>query len=153
MLTQLCAYYDDYEKILLKRYENISPLAGVLGMGNHPKDDPCNTVFYENVENWVKEFMAGSPSQEAVEEVAEWILKLAKAHREEKTYWICYALQGQAKGLIPMISQAKAQELLTWFEDAYPAKEWLPVQEEIYKALKKQSGKSVPQKRGLFRRG
>ena len=151
MLDQLQIYYDTYEEKLLKLYEKLSPIAAILGSSNHPKDAPCNEEFYESVEKWIREFLAASPTQEEVEKVTGWILMLAKEHREQKTYWFCYALQGLTRDLIPLISQAKALELQKCFDEAYPKREWLPIQREIYKMLENRSGQAGP-KRGLFRR-
>ena len=152
MLDQLFAYYNSYEKELLERYDKASPMAGILGIGQHPKDDRCNEVFYENVQNWTREFLAGSPSQQDAEAAVSWMLKLAQEHRQDKTYWFCYAIQAHTKDLIPMMSQEKALELQKWFDGAYPIRERLPIQQEVYKALEKRSGKSGPKKLGLFRR-
>lgn len=152
MLGQLFAYYENYEKELRKLYAKASPMAGILGMGNHPKDAPCNMEFYENVENWTREFLASNPSQPEVEEVAEWMLRLADDHRKDKTYWFASAIQVHTKELIPLMSREKALELYQWYESAYPVKEWLPIQREIHKTLQKQSGQSGPKMRGLFRK-
>ena len=152
MLDQLFAYYNTYEDKLLKLYEKASPMAGILGMGNHPKDAPCNDEFYENVENWTKEFLEGTPSQQVAEAAANWMLKLAHEHRKDKTYWFSCAIQGHAKGLILLMGQGEALELQKWFDEAYPARERLPIQREIVKLLEKQSGQAVSKKRGLFRK-
>ena len=152
MLDQLLTYYEDYEKKLRKVYEKASPMAGVWGMGNHPKDDPCNEQFYENVENWTKEFLAGSPSQQEAEEAAEWMIRLAQEHRQDKTFWFCYAIQAHAKDLIPLMSQEKALELQKWYDEAYPKLERLPAQNEVYKVLQKHSGQSGFKGLNLFRK-
>ena len=151
MLDELQGYYARYEEKLRKLYEKLSPIAAIFGSSDHPKDAPCNEEFYENVENWIKAFLAATPAQQDVEEVAAWVLMLAKENREKKTYWFCYALHGLAKDLIPLMSRGKALELQKQFDDAYPKREWLPIQREIYKLLEKQSGQAGP-KRGLFRR-
>ena len=131
MLSQLCAYYDEYEEKLLKLYEKASPMAGVWGMGNHPKDAPCN---------------------EEAEAVAEWMLRLAEVHRQDKTFWFCFAIQVHAKGLIPLMSREKAHELKNWYDEAYPLRERLPTQRDIYKALEKKSGLHGDKNFGFFRK-
>ena len=152
MLSQLCAYYDEYEEKLLKLYEKASPMAGVWGMGNHPKDAPCNEEFYENIETWTREFLAGNPSQQEAEAVAEWMLRLAEVHRQDKTFWFCFAIQVHAKGLIPLMSREKAHELKNWYDEAYPLRERLPTQRDIYKALEKKSGLHGDKNFGFFRK-
>ena len=152
MLNQLFAYYDAYERELLEKYAKASPFAGVLGMGNHPKDDPCNEVFYHNVENWTRKFLAGTPSQQEAEVAANWMLKLAQVHRDDKTCMFCYAIQSHATGLIPLMGREQALQLQKWYDNAYPSRERLPIQREVYKALEKRSGQPGPKKRGLFSR-
>ena len=152
MLSQLNAYYDAYAKELMELYKKASPMAGVWGMGNHPRDDRCNEVFYYNVEKWVKEFLASKPSQEGVEAVVDWLLKLAQIHRDDNTFWFSFAIQTHAKELIPLMSQARALELKAWYDDAYSVQERLPAQQEIYKALGKKAGKTGGKTFGFFRR-
>ena len=152
MLNQLFAYYDIYERELLALYAKASPFAGILGMGNHPKDDACNEVFYRNVENWAREFLSGAPSQQEAEVAVNWMLKLAYVHRNDKTCMFCYAIQSHAKGLIPLMGQEQALELQKWYDGTYPARDRLPIQWDVYKALEKRSGQAGPKKRGLFRR-
>ena len=152
MLDQLNGYYDAYEKELLARYEKASPMAGLLGLGNHPKDDRCNEEFYTNIENWTKAFLAASPSRQEAEAAANWMLRLAQAHRGDKTYWYCSAIQVHAKELIPMMGKEEALALQQWYDSAYPVRERLPMQQALYKALEQQSGQAGPKKRGLFRR-
>ena len=50
MLSQLIAYYDEYEKELEELHRKAPATAGLLGMGGHPRDDRCNEIFYYNVE-------------------------------------------------------------------------------------------------------
>ena len=152
MLTQLNEYYEAYEEELMERYAKASPMAGFMGMGDHPRDDRCNEIFYYNVEKWVKEFYATKPSQQDAETVAEWILKLAQVHRNDKTFWFCFAIQAHAKKLIPLMSREKARQLQVWYDDAYPKLERLPAQNEVYKALQKHSGHAGPRGLNFFRK-
>ena len=152
MLSQLIAYYNAYEEELEELYKNAPPLAGFLGMAGHPKDDRCNDIFYGNVEKWVEEFLAGEPAQADVEVVAEWILKLARIHRNDRTYWFSYAIQTHAKKLIPLMSRDKALELQKYYDEAYPKSERMPAHTEVYKLLQKQSGHAGPKGLGWFRK-
>ena len=152
MLSQLIAYYDEYEKELEELHRKAPATAGLLGMAGHPRDDRCNEIFYYNVEKWIKGFLQGNPNQTDVDTVAEWILKLADVHRRDHTYWFCYALQAHAKKLIPLMSREKALELQKWYNEAYPKVDRLPVQVEIYKMLLKHSGNSTQKGFGWFRK-
>ena len=152
MLSQLIAYYDEYEKELEELHRKAPATAGLLGMGGHPRDDRCNEIFYYNVEKWVNEFLKGNPGQDEADQVAEWILKLAHVHRQDHTYWFCYALQAHAKKLIPLMSQEKVQQLQEWYNEAYPKVDRMPLQVEIYKLLLKHSGKVGSKGFGWFRK-
>ena len=152
MLRQLIAYYDEYEKELEELHRKAPPTAGLLGMGGHPRDDRCNEIFYYNVEKWVGAFLKGNPVQADVDQVAEWILTLAKIHREDHTYWFCYALHAHAKGLIPLMSREKVRQMQEWYNEAYPKVDRLPVQNEVYKLLLKHAGNSGKMGFGLFRK-
>ena len=152
MLSQLNAYYDAYERELTELYEKASPMAGLLGTGGAPKDDRCHEIFYYNVEKWAKAFLASGPSQADAEAAVEWLLKLAQTHREDKTYWFCFAVQAHARELIPLMSREKALELQKWYNEAYPRVERLPAQKEVYKRLQKQSGQAAGRGFVLFRR-
>ena len=152
MLSQLIAFYDEYEKELEELHRKAPATAGLLGMGGHPRDDRCNEIFYYNVEKWAEEFLKGSPDQADVDTVAEWILKLADVHRQDHTYWFCYALQAHAKKMIPLMSREKVQELQIWYNEAYPRVDRLPLQTEVYKLLLKYSGNYGHKGFGWFRR-
>ena len=147
MLNQLIAYYNAYETELIELYRKAPPMAGFLGMGNHPKNDRCNDVFFENVKKWTEEFLATNSNQEEAEAVVEWILKLADRNRKHVTYWFCYVIQLHTKELIPMIGQKKAMELQAWYNEAYPKNDRLPVHTEIYQLLRKQAG--CPEEKGF----
>ena len=152
MLSQLNAYYDAYEEELMELYKKAPPMAGFLGMGDHPRDDRCNEIFYHNVEKWAKEFLTSDPSRENAEAAVEWILKLAQVHRNDKTFWFCFAIQTHAKKMIPLMSREKAKELQLWYDEAYPKLERLPAQNEVYKVLQKHSGQAGPKGFSLFRK-
>ena len=152
MLSQLIAYYDEYEKELEELHRKAPATAGLLGMGGHPRDDRCNEIFYYNVEKWVNEFLKENPGQDEADQVAEWILKLAHVHRQDHTYWFCYALQAHAKKLIPLMSREKVQQLQEWYNEAYPKVDRMPLQVEIYKLLLKHSGKAGSKGFAWFRK-
>ena len=152
MLSQLIAYYDEYEKELEELHRKAPATAGLLGMGGHPRDDRCNEIFYYNVEKWTNEFLKGNPGQAEADQVAEWILKLAHVHRQDHTYWFCYALQAHAKKLIPLMSREKVQQLQEWYNEAYPKVDRMPLQVEIYKLLLKHSGKAGSKGFAWFRK-
>ena len=71
-----------------------------------------------------------------------WILRAADGCRDRETYWYMYAAQAHALPLIPGMTQEDCRVLLDWYDGAYPPRDRMPVQEQVYKALKKAARKT-----------
>jgi hypothetical protein len=111
---------------------------GLFGMGKDPRKDPCHERFYRTVESWTAEFLKQEPAAQQQAAAAAWILKAADEHRDETdVYWYLYAAQVHALPIIAKLEQGSAKELLQWYDRAYPARERMPVQDQVYRALKK----------------
>ena len=111
---------------------------GLFGMGKDPRKDPCHERFYQTLEKWSAEFLTLETTAEQKAAAAAWILKAADEHRDEAdVYWYLYAAQIHALPIIARLKQETAKELLQWYDQAYPARERMPVQDQVYRALKK----------------
>jgi len=109
---------------------------GIFGLGHHPKNDPCHVVFYEDVKKMVEECVADKPSAEEVDEFAESLLKAEKTRGNLSEIQMMYIpIQGLVLQLIPMMSNAKKQELGAWYSKAVPRRMRFPVQRDVCKAL------------------
>ena len=139
-LQQLELIYEEYEQKLSQAEKEAGLFAGAFNMGDDPRKDACNQVFYENVGSWVQSFLEGSPSPQEAARAAEWILGYPAAHRQSSTYWMTYAAQGHAGALIPLLQREAAQKLCRDFDDQYPRMDRMPVQRELMKALNQQIG-------------
>ena len=127
--------YEQYLQEAEKARQKAGLCDGLFGMGNDPRKAPCHEAFYEFVAHWVG---ACVQTEGDCGEAAAWLLKIAEAHREEKdVFGYLYAAQGHALPLIVRMDREKAKELLCWYESAYPRRDRMPVQDEVYKALKK----------------
>ena len=98
--------------------------------------------FYEDVEQWTKDFLAGVHEQSAVFEAVRFMLTVPTAHKEEPSYWFMYAAQGLSREMIPRLSREQCAELWVFYDERYPRRDRMPVQKEIYKLLKKGAGRT-----------
>lgn len=140
-----CAYTETLSKVVKKT----SPLAGILGTGGGVKAHPCHEEFYETVGQWVDTFLAQQPEEVTVMEAARFILIAGAAHKGQPTYGLCFAAQGHAKRLIPLLSKENCAVLCKEFDDLYPESVRLPVNNQIYDLLCTGAG-VTPKKKGLF---
>ena len=113
---------------------------GLFGMGNDPRKHPCHDGFYEAVGRWTADFLEANPGEEQCREAVTWILEAAHLHRDQQdVYWYMYAAQAHALPLIPFLGAETGKILVSWYDHAYPARDRMPVQDLVYKALKKTS--------------
>ena len=130
--------YEQYLAEAEKARKKAGLCDGLFGMGNDPRKAPCHDAFYEYVAGWVQEFLAQDPTAQDCAAAVEWIVKLAAAHWEQKdTFGYLYAIHGHIIPLIPRLDRDAAKELASWYEGAYPRRKRMPVQDQVFKALKK----------------
>lgn len=141
MLQQLKDRYDQYSAELQKVIANKKPMDGLLGMGEDPRRDPCHMRFYEDVEVWVRNFLASEPDEAAALEAAWWIIAAPAAHREQEEFWFEYAAHGLCRDLVPRISPAGCAALRDYYDENYPRRDRMPVQKELYRLLKNRGSK------------
>lgn len=136
-LEQLKGIYAKYIQDVATVYRNAKPVDGLFGWGDDPRKDPCHMRFYEDAEQWTKTFLAAGPGQAEVFEAVRIMLETPAEHREQHCFWFMYAAQGLARELIPMLDRAQCAQLRDFYDDAYPKRDRMPVQKEVYKLLKK----------------
>ena len=134
-MEKLQAIYAEYFKKAADARSKASPFAGVWGMGDDPRKHHCHDAFYEAVEAWVKEFAPADA--EAALEAVKYILEAALSRRDEDVYWYLYAAQGLVMPLIPRLRSEDCKALAQWYDKAYPRRDRMPVQQNLFKALKK----------------
>lgn len=141
MLQQLRDIYSKYMQDVAKIYKDAKPMDGLFGWGDDPRKDPCHMRFYEDVENWTKDFLSAGVSQQEVYEAADFMLRTPAEHREEHSFWFLYATQGLTREMIPRLSSGQCAQLRTAYDEAYPKRDRMPVQKEVYALLKKGAGR------------
>ena len=138
LLQTLKNRYDRYVAEAQEARQKAGLCDGLFGMGNDPRKHPCHERFYEAVGSWVANFLEGKPGEGECAEAAEWILKAADLNRENQdAYWYMYAAQIHALPVIAKLPRDEAKRLLQWYDRAYPPRERMPVQDQIFRALKK----------------
>lgn len=148
---ELQQIYAQYEEKLAKVISKASAFAGAFNMGDDPRKDACNEVFYEKAEEWAADFASGNPSAEDAAEAVRWILSYPAKHRQGSTYWYTYAAQKHAQALIAFLTPEDAADILASFRDSFRKEDWLPVQNDLVKALTKQSGGKAVQKESFLK--
>ena len=151
-IHQLEGIYEEYEEKLRQAQEKAGPFAGVFGMGDDPRKDACNQVFFEKLGEWVKAFLDSQPSPREAARGVEYILEYPVRHRDSGTYWMTFAAQQHAQPMISRLERQAAQELRERFLKLYPKEERMPVQRSILEALTRQAGQeSAVNRSGLLR--
>lgn len=136
-LQQLKDIYQKYVEEVAKVYKDAKPMDGLFGWGDDPRKDPCHMRFYEDVEKWAKAFGAETLTRDRAYEAVRFILETPAAYREKNCFWFMYAAQGHARELIPLLDRTQCALLRDFYDDAYPKRDRMPVQKDVYKLLKK----------------
>lgn len=139
-MTGLIEIYEAYYEKAAEVRRKAPPLAGLWGLGDDPRKHPCHDAFYEAVQAWVKEFIASGPDPAQTLAVVQHILGEAKLHENNKdVYWYLFAAHGLTMELIPMLRAEDCGELFAWYNTTYPRRTRFPVQEQVWKLLKKRA--------------
>ena len=139
--SQLSEIYETYITQMETVLKKASAFDGLWGFGNDPKKDPCHMKFYEDVCAYIDSLVQRAPAEEEAFAAADWIIRTPLQHENKAVYWCMIAVHGPCKKLIPLISPACCGQLRRLYEDSYRRRDHLPVQQDLYKSLKKRSGK------------
>ncbi|MCR4672806.1 MAG: hypothetical protein K5637_06190 [Lachnospiraceae bacterium] len=134
---QLEALIADYRSYLKKLPEKGGIFSGFLEILKKPQNDPGHNEFYNNVGK-LAEQAAESEDPEAVRELAEALLfASAEIYDRESSYLYLTAIQRHAMPLLERLSESEKAAFLERYEEEYPKKRRLPVQNDIIKLLEK----------------
>jgi len=137
MLQQLKERYRKYEEQARKAVEDAPRFAGFWGMGDDPRRHHCHDMFYEDVQQWVLDFLNTQPDGEMVLEASKFILGYADECREMDTFWYAFAAQSHVIPMFAWMNKAQCKELADWYDTKYTKLERLPAQRDMYKKLRK----------------
>ena len=114
------------------------PGEGLFGMPDSAKNSPCHMEYYHKMEAAVREIAGEEPDAETAETLVRFLLTAEDKFPCSKiSVWTLTALQQLSLPLIPHLSPEKKQELAAWFGKKVPRLQRLPIQQQIYKELKK----------------
>lgn len=141
MLENLEKLFQDYIAYAGKLREETASFKAVLGFRDREIYDAGHKEFDKAVENWVQEFVQSGPTQQELVRGLEIILFTAAGYEEKSPFWYLCAVQRHGAALIPLLEKEGREKVLAEFEEKYPAGRRLPIQKDVYKLLKKDSGK------------
>ena len=141
-LEQLEQIYREYEEKLSQAAANASVFAGAFGMGDDPRKDACNQIFYDQVGQWAAAFREADPTAREAAQAANWILEYPARHRGSGTYWMTYAAQKHVREFLALVEPNEAEKIRVEFARMYPKNDRLPVQKEVLRALADRAGKA-----------
>ncbi len=130
-------YRQDLENCVKKS----KPTDGLLGFGRSLKDDPCHDRFDERVKEAVDGICAASPSPADASRAMEALLRHETASWPLAAQWMLRAIERHSIPLIPLLTPEAAALFLKEYAAQYKPWDRLPVQQEIYKALKRRAGR------------
>ena len=137
MLNELKTIYQDYNEKAMEVRRKAPIFAGWLGLGSDPRKHPCHEEFYDATIRWTENFVAGQPSQEAVMEVASFVLETPVKFRDYDAYWFMFVAIGNIRPLVPLMAKEDCKALVKRFDELYKKHDRLPLQRETYKILAK----------------
>ena len=141
-LEQLEQIYREYEEKLSQAVAKAPVFAGAFGMGDDPRKDACNQIFYEQVGQWAAAFRESDPTAREAAQAANWILEYPARHRGSGTYWMTYAAQKHVREFLALVEPNEAEKIRVEFVRLYPRNDRLPVQKEVLRALADRAGKA-----------
>ena len=136
-MENLRQLYADYLAEALNVRKKASAFAGIFGLGDDPRKNPCHEAFYEKAQEWTKAFVAGEPTGEQAQEVAQFMLEEPFKHIGAEGYWFLYVCIGLIRELIPFMSREACGALAERMNALYPRRDRMPVQQETFKMLQK----------------
>ncbi len=137
MFRALEEAFDDYRTDLANASRRQKVTDGLFGFGHSLKDDACHDRFDERVARAVRGICALEPTPEEAEKAVRMILCPAEERFPQETAkWMLRAVERHAAPLIPFLDHLAAAGFLREYACRYPRWDRLPVQKEIFRALK-----------------
>ncbi|MBQ9252996.1 MAG: hypothetical protein IJ188_10220 [Clostridia bacterium] len=135
-IAQLNRVLKEYQDEVQKLQKGKRMFDGVMGLGNHPGNAPCHEIMDRQVEA-----LCGQATDAVeTEGISELILRIFQAQGEwQGPEYARLMLAAIQRHTLPLISRLPAEEkemLRRWYEQAYPRRKRLPVQDQILAALK-----------------
>ena len=118
--------------------QNRRPGEGIFGLPDSAKSAPCHMEYYKNMEAAVQEIAGDKPDSDTAEQLVRFLLAVEDSFPcSQLASWTLLAVQRLSLPLIPHLSTDAKKDLSSWFGKKVPRLQRMPVQQEIYKELKK----------------
>ena len=114
------------------------PGEGLFGMPDSAKNSPCHMDYYHKMEAAVHELAGEKPDAETAETLVRFLLTAEDNFPCSKIcIWTLTALQQLSLPLIPHLAPEPKKDLAVWYGKKVSRLQRLPIQQQIYKELKK----------------
>lgn len=123
---------EDYIEEVKDAIRSSKPLAGVFGLRGGIGDSPCHMKFYDSLKELIE-----SGDFDAYETVRLLLHADSSYEAPDAAKFMLTAVQGLAIPLVPKLSAEQRGEFKQFLDDNVPRRKRLPVQDQLYKALKK----------------
>lgn len=136
-MENLRKLYLDYIEEAYTVRKKASVFAGIFGLGDDPRKNPCHETFFQNTKQWLEEFLAAGPNEAQAMEVATFMLEEPRNHEGAEGYWFLYVCVGLIRDLIPYMNAEDCKRLAKRMNELYPRRDRMPVQQDTFKMLQK----------------
>ena len=136
-MEELQKLYTGYLDAVEQAQKKLVPASGLFGIGKRLSDDRCHDDFLEALGAYLAKKADTAASQEA-REILERVYDAPIRYQDAPSAvdWIFIAAHGLTRPLIRRLSRQDAQRLLSWYQETYPRRERLPIQNQVLKDLK-----------------
>ena len=132
--------YEDYVQFNKELYDRLGPMggiAGLLGFGKRPGNDPGHMKFLNEMEAAIKKVIEQKPDQRTADAIMKVIFGARNVYTEQKVSpYVFTAVEGMTIDLIPMLSESTVQELYEEYKKI-PRSLRVPVMKNVMAELKK----------------
>ena len=127
----------EYDAAVRAVQKNRKMFDGVLGMGTHPGNAPCHDVLDRRTGELCREAASDPDPSELSPFLRELYAAAKRWEGPEYARLMLVALHRHTLPLIPLLAAEERAALSEWYQQAYPRRQRLPVQDQLLKELKK----------------
>ncbi len=139
--------YEGYIADTMRLEAERKPGDGLLGFGRNPAHDPCHDIFSDKLQKALKSAEGGALTSGDAAELLLYMYNAPLKNQNNKlAYWMLIAVQAHTREVICFLSSEDAAALSVKYNEMFPKRTRLPVQNELAALLKVQAGV----KTGLF---
>ena len=128
--------YAQYNRDLIAKIGPMGGIAGVLGFGKRPGNDPGHMAFLNDMESVLKQVVEEKPDPETAGEIMDVIFHARTVYADEKiSPYVFTAVEGMTIDMIPFLTADKVRDLYEEYRKT-PRSLRVPVMTKVLSALK-----------------